>query len=84
MTIYAIVAIIIAACSAILGAFVGHPFSKAAGKSEGVDQANQAQANQQAQATVQAVQERSDVEVKVAAATDADLDSKLSEFDRKS
>lgn len=82
MSITAIIMMIIGVGGAILGAVIGHPFSKAAGKSQGVAEATQAQAVEQAKATVQAVQERNDVDAKVAATPRAAIDSQLSEFSR--
>lgn len=80
MSITAIIALVIAAVSALLGAFVMRPIAKSTGRKEGVEQANQEQQITHAQATVKAVQERSDVDQKVAATPRADIDRELSEF----
>lgn len=82
MSLTAIIALIIAAASALLGALVMRPIAKASGRKEGAEQANQEQQITQAQATVKAVQERSNVEQKVAATPRADIDRELSEFSR--
>lgn len=82
MSLTAIIMMIIGVGGAIVGALIGHPFSKAAGKSQGAAEATQAQVVEQAKATVQAVQERNNVEAKVAATPRADIDSQLSEFPR--
>lgn len=82
MSITAIAALIIAAVSALLGALVMRPIAKSSGRKEGAEQANQEQQITQAQATVKAVQERSDVDQKVAATPRADIDRELSEFSR--
>lgn len=82
MSIAAVVALIIAAASALLGAFIGHSSGKSAGKKEGEIAAAQQQQITQAKAITEAIQERSNVEVKVAAADDDDLDKRLSRHSR--
>lgn len=82
MSITAIIALIIAVVSAALGALVMRPIAKSTGRKEGAEKANQEQQITQAQATVKAVQERSDVDQKVATTSRADIDRELSEFDR--
>lgn len=84
MSITAILAIIIALGSAIVGAFAGHARGKSVGKDEGVQATEVKQAETQHSAQYTAIVERLDADQKAAAAPDADLDSKLSEFDRKS
>lgn len=68
----------IALVSAILGGVAGRGLGKSAGRKEGEAAAVQQQEVIQAKETVKAVQERVNVEVKVAAADDADLDERLS------
>lgn len=70
------------AIAAILGMLLGHPLSKSAGRKEGVKEATQEQQVAQAEAITKSVQERNDVETKVAATPRADLDRELSEFSR--
>jgi hypothetical protein len=82
MSITTIIMFIIGVGGAILGAMIGHPFSKASGKSEGAAQAVEKQEVVQAQATVQAVKDRSSVEAQVATDSDAALDQRLSKYDR--
>lgn len=82
MSLGAIIALVIAAISALLGALFMRPIAKASGRKEGAEQANQEQQIIQAQATVKAVQERSDVDQKVATTPRADIDRELSEFSR--
>ena len=82
MSATAIIAMIIAGVSALLGALLMRPIAKASGRKEGAEKANQEQQIIQAQATVKAIQERSDVDQKVAATPRADIDRELSEFSR--
>lgn len=82
MSLTAIIMMVIGIGGAILGALIGHPFSKAAGKSQGAAEATQTQVVAQAKITVQAVQERAHVETQTAAASDADLDRELSAHSR--
>lgn len=82
MSITAIVALIIAAVSALLGAVVMRPIAKASGRKEGADQANQEQQITQAKEVVKATQERASVDQKVAVTPRADIDRELSEFSR--
>jgi hypothetical protein len=82
MSLTAIIMMIIGLGGAILGALIGHPFSKAAGKSQGAAEATQTQVVEQAKAVVAATQERVNVDQKVAATPRADIDSQLSEFSR--
>lgn len=74
--------VVIAGAIALLGALFGNKLGKSTGRKEGAAQAVQEQQVTQAQATVQAVKERNDVEVKVAATPRADIDRELSEFTR--
>lgn len=74
--------VVIAGAIALLGALFGNKLGKSMGRKEGAAQAVQDQQVTQAQATVQAVKERNDVEVKVAATPRADIDRELSEFSR--
>lgn len=67
---------------AILGAFLGHARGKSVGKVEGAEQAQAQQQITQAKATVQAVRERAHVDAKISDASDADLDQRLSKYDR--
>lgn len=82
MSIKAIIALVIAAAGALLGLFAGNKLGKSTGRKEGAAKAAQDQQVTQAKATVQAVKERNDVEVKVAATPRADIDRELSEFPR--
>lgn len=82
MSIEAIIALIIAAVVGVAGMFAGNKLGKSSGRKEGAAQAVQEQQVTQAQATVKAVKERNDVEVKVAATPRADIDRELSEFSR--
>lgn len=82
MSLTLIVAGIIALVSAILGGVAGRGLGKSAGRKEGAQQAQQQQEVIQAKETVKAVQERANVEVKVAAADGADLDERLSRHSR--
>jgi hypothetical protein len=82
MSIGAIIALVIAGIAALLGGIAGNKIGKLTGRKEGVEQANQEQQITQAQATVKSVQERADVDQKVATTSRADIDRELSEFDR--
>lgn len=82
MSMTAIIAMIIAGVSAILGALVMRPIAKASGRKEGAKLATQEQQVTQAKATVEAVKERADVDQKVASTPRADIDRELSEFSR--
>jgi phage tail tape-measure protein len=82
MSLGAIIALVIAAVAALLGGIAGNKLGRSTGRKEGAEQANQEQQITQAQATVKAVQERSDVDQKVASTPRADIDRELSEFDR--
>lgn len=82
MSITAIIAIVIAVVSAILGGLAGRGLGKSAGRKEGAEQASQQQQVTQAKETVKAIQERTDVEKKVADSPRADIDRELSEFNR--
>lgn len=82
MSIGSIIALVIAGIAALLGGIAGNKMGKSTGRKEGAEQANQEQQITQAQATVKAVQERTDVDQKVAATSRADIDRELSEFDR--
>ena len=66
MSATAIIAMIIAGVSALLGALAMRPIAKASGRKEGAQQATQEQQVTQAKATVEAVKERADVDQKVA------------------
>ena len=82
MSIEAIIALIIAAVVGVAGMFAGNKLGKSTGRKEGAAQAVQEQQVTQSQVTVQAVKERNDVEVKVAATPRAGIDRELSEFSR--
>lgn len=82
MSIGAIIALVIAGIAALLGGIAGNKLGKSIGRKEGAEQANQEQQITQAQATVKAVQERADVDQKVASAPRVDIDRELSEFTR--
>lgn len=79
MSLLSIVSLIIAA---LVGMFIGHPLSKASGRKEEAKAAEQKQVVAQAQEAVKAVQERANVEAEVAAATDDELDQRLSRHNR--
>lgn len=79
MTTLSIIALVIAG---IIGMFIGHPLSKSSGRREGAQQAAQEQEVAQAKVIRESVQERNDVEVKVRADSDDDLDRRLSKHDR--
>lgn len=82
MSITAVIALIGAAVMALLGFLGGNKVGKSTGRKEGAQQANQEQQITQAKATVQAVQERADVDQKIATTPRADIDRELSEFSR--
>lgn len=82
MSFGAIIALVIAAVAALLGGIAGNKLGKSTGRKEGAEQANQEQQITQAQATVKAVQERADVDQKVASTPRTDIDRELSEFSR--
>lgn len=82
MSIGAIIALVIAGIAALLGGIAGNKMGKSTGRKEGAEQANQEQQIIQAQATVKAVQERADVDQKVAADSDDDLERRLQKHDR--
>ncbi len=82
-TLTLIIAGIIAVVSAILGGMAGRGLGKSAGRKEGEAAAVQQQEVIQAKETVKAVQERANVEVKVAADSDDELDARLRKHDRK-
>lgn len=82
MSITAIIGIIIAAVSALLGALVMRPIARSGGVTQGRTEASQTQQIEQAKATVQTVKERANVESTVAADSDAELDARLSKHDR--
>lgn len=77
-----IIMAIIGVIGALFGGMAGHAIGKSSGKSEGAAEATQTQVVEQAKATVQAVQERTNVEAKTAVASDDDLDRELSKHDR--
>lgn len=79
MSLLTIIGLVIAA---LVGMFVGHPLSKSSGRKEGVKEAKQEQQAEQAQAITKSVQERNDVETKVAATPRGALDDELREFSR--
>lgn len=66
----------------IAGIFIGKPIGKSQGVKEGAQQANQQQQVEQAKAITESVQERNNVETKVASTPRADIDRELSEFSR--
>lgn len=74
--------VVIAVAIALLGALFGNKLGKSTGRKEGAAQAVQEQKVIQAQEAVKAVKERQNVEVEVAADTDAELDARLSKHDR--
>jgi hypothetical protein len=82
MSITAILMLIIGAVAALFGGMAGHGLGKSSGRKEGATEAIQQQEIIQAKATVHAVQERNDVETKIAATPRDDLDRELSEFSR--
>lgn len=77
-----ILSMIALAVAAILGMFLGHPLSKSAGRKEGAKEATQDQQVAQAEAITKSVQERNDVEAKVAADDDDQLDARLQKHNR--
>jgi flagellar basal body-associated protein FliL len=82
MSLSSILILIVGLGGAILGALLGHPFSKSSGRKEGAQQATDEQQVTQAKAITEAVQERNNVETNVAAAPRTDIDRELSEFSR--
>lgn len=82
MSLMGIIMLVIGAIAALFGGMAGHAIGKSSGKSEGAAEAAQTQVVEQAKATVQAVQERTNVEAKTAVASDDDLDISLSKHDR--
>lgn len=82
MSLTAILAAIGSLVALLAGIFIGRPIGKAQGIKEGAKAANQEQQITQAKAITEAVQERSNVETKVAATPRADIDRELSEFSR--
>lgn len=82
MSITAIIMLVVGAIAALFGGMAGHGLGKSAGRKEGAQDATQQQEITQANATVQAVQERAHVEAKTVTATDDDLDRELSKHDR--
>lgn len=83
MSLGLIITGIVSLVSLLLGAFAGHARGKSVGKVEGAQAAEQKQAEVQKDAQHEATTQRLETNEKVAAATDADLDERLSEFDRK-
>lgn len=67
---------------AALGGLLGHRLGKSSGVNEGRSQATHTQQIEQAQATVQAVKERADVEATISTGSDSDLDARLSRHNR--
>lgn len=84
MSITAIIMLVIGALAALFGGMAGHGIGKVSGRKEGAQQAQGQQEVTQAKETVKAVQERTNVEVKVASDSDAALDERLSKHDRSS
>lgn len=82
MSIAAVIAIIIAAASGLLGAFFGHGLGKSSGRKEGEVAAAQKQEVTQAKEVVKAVQERAHVEAEVSADSDDELNQRLQRHDR--
>lgn len=82
MSIAAVIAIIIAAASGLLGAFFGHGLGKSSGRKEGEVAAAQKQEVTQAKEVVKAVQERAHVEAEVSSLADAELDARLQRHNR--
>jgi len=82
MSLTAIFAAVGGLVALISGIFIGRPIGKSQGVKEGAQQAQAEQQITQAKAITEAVQERNDVETKVAATPRADIDRELSEFSR--
>ena len=82
MSLTAILAAVGGLIVLIAGIFIGKPIGKSQGVKEGAQQAQAEQQITQAKAITEAVQERANVEVKVAATPRADIDRELSEFSR--
>lgn len=74
--------VVIAGAIALLGALFGNKLGKSTGRKEGAAQAVQGQQVTQAKEAVKAVKERQNVEVELAADTDAELDARLSKHNR--
>lgn len=74
---------IAALVSALISGVGMHALGKSAGKKEGTQEAETKQAETQHSAQFEAITQRLDADAKAAATPDADLDRKLSEFDRK-
>lgn len=82
MSIAAVIAIIIAAASGLLGVFFGRGLGKSAGRKEGEIAAVAEQQVTQAKEVVKAVQERNNVEAEVSSLADDELDARLQRHDR--
>lgn len=82
MSLTAIILTVCGAIVAFLGGLIGHRMGKSTGVTEGRTQASQAQQIEQAQATVQAVKERVNVEATVRGDSDDELDARLSKHNR--
>lgn len=82
MSVMSAIYMALAGAIALLGAFFGNKLGKSVGRKEGAAQEVQDQQVIQAQEAVKAVKERQNVEVEVAADTDAELNARLSRHDR--
>jgi len=82
MSITTIIMMVIGVIAAIFGGIAGHGMGKSTGRKEGAEQAAHQQEVIQAKAVVEATQERSNVDQKVAITPRADIDRELSEFPR--
>lgn len=84
MSLSAIIMLVVGLVSAIGGALVMRPIAKSSGRKEGEQQAQAQQASAQNEKAAQAAQERTHVEVEIAADTDDALDRRLQKHDRLS
>lgn len=83
MSITAIIMAIVGLVGAGLGALIMRPIAKSSGIKEGVQKQAEAQQVEQSKAIIEAVQERAHVDQTVNADSDAELDERLSKYDRK-
>lgn len=82
MSVTAVILAVGGAILAFLGGLLGHRLGKSSGVTEGRSQVTQTQQIEQAQATMQAVKERTNVEKTVSADSDDELDARLSNHNR--
>lgn len=82
MTIGSIIMLVIAAVCGMFGFFGGHAAGKSSGRKEGAEQAKAEITSTQNQAAAKSAQERTHVEVAVAADSDDDLERRLSKHNR--